>query len=94
VRSADGTPRQWSSTPGLGDALVRGRDPQQFVVRPSGAVDRGTTDVSTFPSQPDRRSVKSWLQSARAVALGDGQHPQDVEWAHDGERFWLVQRGL
>jgi phosphohistidine swiveling domain-containing protein len=24
-------------------------------------------------------------------ALGDGQEPQDVEWAYDGERFWLVQ---
>lgn len=33
---------------------------------------------------------------ARAVwrvhwALGDGQDPQDVEWAFDGERFWIVQ---
>src|SRR5262249_3790126 len=24
-------------------------------------------------------------------ALGEGQEPQDVEWAHDGERFWVLQ---
>jgi pyruvate,water dikinase len=24
-------------------------------------------------------------------ALGDGDQPQDVEWAHDGERFWILQ---
>jgi pyruvate,water dikinase len=24
-------------------------------------------------------------------ALGDGDNPQDVEWAFDGERFWFVQ---
>jgi pyruvate,water dikinase len=24
-------------------------------------------------------------------AFGDGQDPQDVEWAFDGERFWLLQ---
>jgi rifampicin phosphotransferase len=24
-------------------------------------------------------------------ALGDGANPQNVEWAHDGERFWFVQ---
>ncbi|HZL71893.1 MAG TPA: PEP/pyruvate-binding domain-containing protein, partial [Planctomycetota bacterium] len=23
--------------------------------------------------------------------LGDGQDPQDVEWAHDGRRFWFLQ---
>ena len=25
------------------------------------------------------------------AALGDGSQPQDIEWAHDGERFCLVQ---
>ena len=24
-------------------------------------------------------------------ALGEGQEPQDLEWAHDGHRFWLLQ---
>ncbi|MGH8064021.1 MAG: PEP/pyruvate-binding domain-containing protein [Candidatus Entotheonellia bacterium] len=24
-------------------------------------------------------------------ALGDGDHPQDVEWAHDGAQFWILQ---
>jgi phosphohistidine swiveling domain-containing protein len=24
-------------------------------------------------------------------ALGDGQDPQDVEWTHDGRRFWFLQ---
>ncbi|HEY3364653.1 MAG TPA: PEP/pyruvate-binding domain-containing protein [Symbiobacteriaceae bacterium] len=24
-------------------------------------------------------------------ALGDMEQPQDVEWAHDGERFWILQ---
>jgi rifampicin phosphotransferase len=24
-------------------------------------------------------------------ALGDGDHPQDVEWAHDGKQFWVLQ---
>jgi phosphohistidine swiveling domain-containing protein len=24
-------------------------------------------------------------------ALGDGDQPQDVEWAHDGQRFWILQ---
>jgi phosphoenolpyruvate synthase/pyruvate phosphate dikinase len=24
-------------------------------------------------------------------ALGDGDHPQNVEWAHDGTQFWILQ---
>jgi phosphohistidine swiveling domain-containing protein len=24
-------------------------------------------------------------------ALGDGDQPQDVEWAHDGQQFWILQ---
>ena len=45
----------------------------------------GEEVVLPIPELPVRVNVKDF------GALGDGQDPQDVEWAHDGERFWLLQ---
>ncbi len=83
-----------SAVHGLGDALVSGRvTPEEITV----VLDKGELRVAG--RRPHRGRVLSddeALQLARLTtrvhwALGDGQGPQDVEWAHDGERFWLVQ---
>jgi pyruvate,water dikinase len=79
---------------GLGDSLVAGavtpeeislelRDSRLRVVGRSGRPDRVLSDEQA-------------LRLARLVlrvhwALGDGQQPQDVEWAYAGNRFRLLQ---
>ena len=78
---------------GLGDAVVAGRvNPRRSVWRnQNGRLVRQTGDI------PD-----AWLpvaveedlahQAWRVEwALGEGQDPQDVEWAFDGDRLWLLQ---
>jgi pyruvate,water dikinase len=86
-----------NAAPGLGDALVRGAvSPQQFVVRPSGMhrpiVERPDAAMFARLVLTDDQVLELALLALRVHwALGDGQDPQDIEWAHDGERFWLVQ---
>lgn len=56
-------------------------------------------DAAASPHANGRRPVLTAAQQrelARIVwrihwSLGGGQDPQDVEWAHDGGRFWIVQ---
>ena len=81
---------------GMGDKVVQGAvNPDEYVVvteRGAYRIERATTPgaqavVLTDPQQ---------LELARMVwrihwALGDGQEPQDVEWAHDGRELWVVQ---
>jgi pyruvate,water dikinase len=76
---------------GLAEALVQGD------VAPAtwtAELDHG--DISRASGGPGPLSEGRVLELARLArrveaALGDGSQPQDIEWAHDGERFWLVQ---
>jgi pyruvate,water dikinase len=86
-----------NATPGLGAALVQGTvNPQPFVTRPTGMrwsiVERPDTRAFPRPALTDAHVQELAILTMRVHwALGDGQNPQDVEWALDGERFWLVQ---
>lgn len=78
---------------GLGDAVVSGR------VNPAGMVWRSQFGVLTRQTAsppcawlPARREEELAHQAVRVQwALGEGQAPQDIEWAYDGERLWLLQ---
>jgi pyruvate,water dikinase len=81
------------AAPGLGDAVVSGR------VNPARMRWRNDCGWLTRESGP---AAPAWLpepveeELAHLVervhwALGGGGEPQDVEWAYDGERLWLLQ---
>jgi pyruvate,water dikinase len=84
--SGDRTTTVVTATPGLGDRLV------------SGEADAETWDVHAGvarPREPSTAALEPGLIGAVAdlaarVAAIDGV-PQDIEWAHDGERLWLLQ---
>jgi pyruvate,water dikinase len=79
------------------------RGPGERVV--SGAVNpdhtefrlkRGRLEAITRPAGASALSPGQEVELARLVerihwSLGDGQDPQDVEWVHDGGRFWITQ---
>ena len=73
------------SAPGLGEAVASGTvDPRRFVFH----VERGGPVLEGAPPEME--------ELARTVdrihwALGDGQEPQDVEWAYDGRQLWVLQ---
>ena len=83
---------------GLGDAVVQGTvAPLQYTVRFVGAatlVER--TDTTGRPGVLDDPQLGALARLVRRVywALGDGRHPQDVEWAFDGTTFWMLQSRL
>jgi pyruvate,water dikinase len=83
-----------SAGPGLAEDLVAGRtNPEEVAVTQA----RGHLYVTRRRGQAGPvLSDKLVLELARLTlrvhwALGEGQEPQDVEWAHDGRRFWLLQ---
>lgn len=83
-----------SAAPGLGEGVVSGSvNPEEIGVGEK----HGTLTVRTRKGRPDRvLADEQALALARLTervhwSLGDGQFPQDVEWAFDGERFWLLQ---
>lgn len=77
---------------GLGEAVVSGRvTPAHIVFRESaGALVAHERGAGSPLSPEQERSLAQLLRRAH-WALGDAQVPQDVEWAFDGERFWLLQ---
>ena len=80
---------------GLGDAVVRGTvAPQRYAVRRSGP-DAEVTRVDAAGGAPvlDDREIEALAAVIVRVhwALGDGDTPQDVEWAWDGRTFWMLQ---
>jgi pyruvate,water dikinase len=83
-----------SAVAGLGDALVSGRvNPEEITVEPIRTILRVTRRGQGIGRVLTDAEA---LRLARLVwrvgwALGDGQEPQDVEWAYDGKRFWIVQ---
>jgi pyruvate,water dikinase len=72
---------------GLGEALVAGQiTPDEFRIRKSdGALLSAHGGLSL--TRPQLLELWTLLQS---LERHDG-HPQDVEWCHDGEEFWVVQ---
>ena len=80
---------------GLGDAVVRGTvAPQRYSVRRSGP-DAEVARVDATGDAPvlDDREIEALAAVVVRVhwALGDGDTPQDVEWAWDGRTFWMLQ---
>ena len=86
-----------NSSWGLGEALVSGQiDPDEFVaVKDSGAIKWsrvGEKDGSQAADEPSLTSDQ--LRELTGILRSIEQHysaPQDVEWCHDGARFWIVQ---
>lgn len=81
---------------GLGEALVGGRvSPEEIAIQYECLSFR----VAEWGGAGRRvLSEAQALELARLAvrvqwALGEGQDPQDIEWAHDGRRFWLPRRG-
>ncbi len=77
---------------GLGEAVVGGRvNPERMIWRDQGGVLSRQTGASA-PWLPLAIEEELAHQVHRVQwALGEGQDPQDVEWAYDGERLWLLQ---
>jgi pyruvate,water dikinase len=78
---------------GLGESVVSGRvDPQRFVYSHIAAE---TVAVSLPEANPVLTRAQADELAAISLrihwALGQGQDPQDIEWAHDGERLWTLQ---
>ncbi len=78
---------------GLGEAVVSGRiDPQRIVyrvVKDRLVAHERRAGPPLLPPAAERELAETMLRVH--WALGEGQDPQDVEWAFDGERMWLVQ---
>jgi phosphohistidine swiveling domain-containing protein len=78
---------------GSGEAAVSGRiAPQRFTI----FLDHGIPVVdpaaahAPFASSKQLREL-AWTVNRIHWALGEGQNPQDIEWAHDGKHLWIVQ---
>ena len=82
-------------TAGLGDAVVQGAvAPQRYAVRRSGPdVEIARLDTTGGAPILDSREIELLAGDIVRVhwALGDGDAPQDVEWAYDGRTFWILQ---
>ncbi|MXX22505.1 MAG: pyruvate, phosphate dikinase, partial [Rhodospirillales bacterium] len=82
-------------TAGLGDAVVQGAvAPQRYAVRQSGPdVEVARLDTTGEAPILDDREIEALAGVIVRVhwALGDGDTPQDVEWAYDGRTFWMLQ---
>ena len=82
---------------GSGEAVVGGRiDPEQHLVTwpaagPDAEIRRTDTTGRVALLDADRLVTLARLVRRVHWALGDGDRPQDVEWAWDGHRFWVLQ---
>ncbi len=78
---------------GLGDRLAQGAvNPVRMSWRrtTAGLVrESGPTPGTLLPS--DREQELVHIVERVQWALGEGRNPQDVEWAYDGERIWILQ---
>lgn len=84
--TGDRTTTVVTAAPGLGDRLVSGEvDAETWDVRTGRAVRRGRG-----PSVLEPALIVAVADLATRVAAMDGI-PQDIEWAHDGDRLWLLQ---
>ena len=80
---------------GRGDAVVQGAvAPQRYAVRRSGPdVDVARLDDTGGAPVLGDDAIEALAALVLRVhwALGDGDTPQDVEWAHDGRTLWMLQ---
>ena len=80
---------------GRGDAVVQGAvAPQRYAVRRSGPdVDVARLDDTGGAPVLGDDAIEALAALVLRVhwALGDGDTPQDVEWAHDGRMLWMLQ---
>jgi pyruvate,water dikinase len=77
---------------GLGDALVGGKVSGERItwVNIGGELTREHgSDIKEFPINVEEELVHQVIRIH--WALGEGQDPQDVEWAFDGDQLWLLQ---
>jgi pyruvate,water dikinase len=79
---------------GIGEPVVSGAvDPDHIEmrqVRGQLRLHRRTTPGTPALSPEQERELAYHVWRVH-WALGDGDHPQDVEWAHDGAQFWILQ---
>jgi pyruvate,water dikinase len=71
-----------------------GRKIRVSVALPAGgtALQDATAEEAALPALTDAQVQELALLAGRVQdALGHMDQPQDIEWAHDGEQFWLVQ---
>lgn len=79
-----------SAVKGLGDRLVDGTAiPDEWTVR-SQATGDGVDERSVSEHALDPEQVRAVAALARRLEEHRGR-PQDIEWAWDGERLWLLQ---
>lgn len=81
-----------SAAPGLGEAVVSGSvNPEEIRL----TMARQVLDLAGRTGRPvltDQQALELGRITWRIHwALGAGQDPQDVEWAFDGSRFWVLQ---
>jgi phosphohistidine swiveling domain-containing protein len=78
---------------GLGEAVVSGRvNPQQMTWRSHNGVLLKESSAAASPLLPAAVEEELVHVVERVHwALGEGQDPQDIEWAFDGEHLWLLQ---
>ena len=78
---------------GLGEAVVSGRvNPLRMAWRSGGGRLRregGAANPAWLPARIEEELAHQVLRIH--WALGEGQDPQDVEWAYDGEQLWILQ---
>ncbi len=80
---------------GPGDAVVQGAvAPQRYAVRRAGP----ETEIARLDDTGDAPVLDDGAIETLAAlvlrihwALGDGDAPQDVEWAYDGRTLWMLQ---
>lgn len=82
-----------SAVNGLAEKLVSGRvNPEEITLkvrREKVSILRDTIDQIILSDTQIMNLY--WIGDRIAWALGDGQKPQDIEWAFDGNEFWIVQ---
>ncbi|HYF76360.1 MAG TPA: PEP/pyruvate-binding domain-containing protein [Symbiobacteriaceae bacterium] len=83
-----------SAAPGLGEAVVSGTvNPEEIAAQKRmGRYHLHRRQGSPTPVLTDDQAMTLARLADRVHwALADDQGPQDIEWAHDGDRFWLLQ---
>lgn len=78
---------------GLGQSVVDGSaNPEEITVNTEMRFEVTHRSETTDPVLTDEQAIHlAHLAQRVQWALGDGQDPQDIEWAFDGSTFWLVQ---
>lgn len=82
-----------SAVEGLADKLVSGHvNPDEITVK-KNFMDYEISRLSEANKTLDNKQITLLCNIAQRILwdLGEGQLEQDIEWVHDGEKFWIVQ---